>query len=323
MTQALEKKPTGRLSRADKMRMAQQQNAADYANQIPVLSEKVLEGELITSMDTRLIDKNPFQNRRRFSQESIIELADQILANGQQQPIGVRKVGSRYQIIFGERRWRACQLLPGKMIDVVIRDATDVDMAYNCYAENAGREKIHDYEKSCAIRMLLDMGREKDEIMERLVMKKQDYYKTLKFMSLPSGITEFLDDNPEALGRNEAVDIERIYSEFGSEVPDNFVEEVVSLLQQYINGKISSRSQIIKEIKEKFTTPKTRNREKVNQESALFYSDSRVGEMIDTPKELRMVFSKSEMPKDVLDELKGLISKFLANVDTEDGSTSG
>lgn len=311
-------KSTGRMSRADRMRLAQEQNAQEYANQIPVLKDEVLEGEVITRLDCRLIDKNPFQNRTRFDQASIVELAEQIRLNGQTQPIGVRKVGNRYQIIFGERRWRACLLLEEKLIDVVIRDVSDVDMAYQCYSENTARERIHDFERALSIKSLIDLGRPKEEVMERLGMKKQDYYKTLKFLSLPSGITKYLEQHPHALGRNEAADLERIYSEFGSDVPEDFVDETVRILDLYVQGKIGSRAQIIKDLRAKFIVPKTRNREKVNQERELFYSDSRVGTMVDTPKELRMTISKSELAKDVLDELKVVISEFLAEAEKKE-----
>lgn len=306
------KKTTGRLSRADKMRLAQEQNAIDYVSQIPVLKDEVLEGEFITRLDCRLIDRNPFQNRTKFDSESIQELADQIRLNGQAQPIGVRKSGNRYQIIFGERRWRACLLLESKQIDVVIRDVSDVDMAYQCYSENSGRKRIHDFEKALSIKSLLDLGRPKEEVMERLGIKKQDYYKTLKFLSLPSAITSYLEDHPHALGRNEAADLDRIYADFGSDVPENFVEETLKILGLYVEGKIGSRAQIINDIRAMFTVPKTRNRVKVNQESELFYSDNKVGLMVDTPKELRMTFSKSEIDKELLNELRTVIQDFLS-----------
>lgn len=306
------KKTTGRLSRADKMRLAQEQNAIDYASQIPVLKDEVLEGEFIARLDCRLIDRNPFQNRTNFNAESIQELADQIRLNGQAQPIGVRKSGNRYQIIFGERRWRACLLLESKQIDVVIRDVSDVDMAYQCYSENSGRKRIHDFEKALSIKSLLDLGRPKEEVMERLGIKKQDYYKTLKFLSLPSAITSYLEDHPHALGRNEAADLDRIYADFGSDVPENFVEETLKILGLYVEGKIGSRAQIINDIRAMFTVPKTRNRVKVNQESELFYSDNKVGLMVDTPKELRMTFSKSEIDKELLNELRTVIQDFLS-----------
>lgn len=317
------KKSSSRLSRADKMRLAQEQNAREYASQAPVLKDEVLDGELITKLDCRLIDKNPFQNRTRFDVAGIEELAEQIRLNGQTQPIGVRKAGNRYQIIFGERRWRACLLLDSKLIDVVVREVSDVDMAYQCYSENSGRERIHDYEKALSIKNLNDLGRPKEEIMERLGMKKQDYYKTLKFLSLPSDITSFLDHHPHALGRNEASDLDRIYADFGSDVPENFVEETIRVLGLYVSGEISSRSQIIKDLRAMFTVPKKRNREKVNQESALFYSESRVGVMVDTPKELRMTISKSELAKDLVDELKVVIEEFLTAAEKESKEQEG
>lgn len=303
-----------RLSKQDKMRMHQERNSAQYAQKSPALIEEVFEGEVILSIDCRLIDKNPYQNRTFFDALKINELAHQIKNNGQQQPIALRKFGNRYQIIFGERRWRACMQLPEKNVLAVVREVSDVELAYACYSENAAREKIHDFEKSISLEILQNMGRPKDEIMEKLGLKKQDYYKIIKFLSLPDPIRDFLGGNPHALGRNEAADIEKIYAEFGSEVPDEFSDTAIKLMTDYIGGKIGNRAQIVKEIRAKFTTPMKRNRDKVNKSFELFSGEVRVGELVHTPSEMRFSLNKSEVPQDRVDELQKLITDFLKEI---------
>ena len=87
-----------------------------------------------------LIEPNPFQPRMSFGEEALLELADSIRTFGLIQPITVRKKGSKYQIISGERRFRACTKAGMDMIPAYIRDANDQGMLEMAIVENIQRE---------------------------------------------------------------------------------------------------------------------------------------------------------------------------------------
>src|SRR4051794_33707808 len=81
-----------------------------------------------SELDVDLIEPNPEQPRTRFTEENLEELAQSIRTNGVVQPIVVRRVGSRYQIVAGERRWRASQKAELRRIPAVVREVTDEKM---------------------------------------------------------------------------------------------------------------------------------------------------------------------------------------------------
>src|SRR5258708_21511820 len=88
--------------------------------------EKPLPAEASTlEIDIDLIEPNPEQPRTRFAENSLEELAQSIRVNGIVQPIVVRKAGNRYQIVAGERRWRAAQRAELRRIPAVVKDVSD------------------------------------------------------------------------------------------------------------------------------------------------------------------------------------------------------
>jgi len=86
-----------------------------------------------------LIDPSPYQIRRGFNKESLQRLADDITTNGLLNPPLCRLVNDRYELMHGERRWRAVKLIPWNDIDVQVRDATDLEARRICTAENVHR----------------------------------------------------------------------------------------------------------------------------------------------------------------------------------------
>ncbi len=99
---------------------------------------------------------NAFQPRRSFSKEEISNLAESIKTNGVIQPIIVRKSGAEYEIITGERRWRAAQQAGLKQVPVVLREATDRDLAEWSLIENIQREDLNPLEEALALQRLAD-----------------------------------------------------------------------------------------------------------------------------------------------------------------------
>src|SRR5205085_2857400 len=100
------------------------------------------------------IDANPLQPRRTFQSERLNELAKSIQANGIVQPLVVRKVGDRYQLVAGERRWRAAKLAEITEVPVVVREVPDERLLEISLIENIQRENLNPVETALAFSRL-------------------------------------------------------------------------------------------------------------------------------------------------------------------------
>lgn len=127
-------------------------------------TDAMAEGEFIAVAEERLerlplgqLSRGRYQPRREIQPEALEELADSIRAQGVMQPIVVRPVGEqRYEIIAGERRWRAAQLAELDVIPAVIREVTDEVALALALIENIQRENLNAIEEAMALRRLID-----------------------------------------------------------------------------------------------------------------------------------------------------------------------
>lgn len=177
-----------------------------------------------TAIPLGRIAPNPWQPRRVFGEDEIRTLAESIAEVGLIQPIVVRRTvptrdsfqvgqgGSKsvptrdafYQIVAGERRWRAHQLLGHSEIKAVISDVADADMALMALAENLDREDLTDYETSKAIARVKSEFKSKTRLAEAIGIGRQDLYKFEAFFNLPKIVIDDLENAPGLLGRNAA-----------------------------------------------------------------------------------------------------------------------
>ena len=102
----------------------------------------------IKNIDISLISPNPYQPRRVFERVHLEELAQSIKELGVLQPIIVRKVGTGYELVAGERRLRACQMLDLKTIPAIIRNLSDKEIAEIAIIENLQREDLNYFEEA-------------------------------------------------------------------------------------------------------------------------------------------------------------------------------
>lgn len=127
-------------------------NAAD----MPVADAGPVDGRL-EDLPVEFLQRGKYQPRRDIQQEALQELADSIKAQGVMQPIVVRPVGDqRYEIIAGERRWRACQLAGLHTIPAVIRDVNDEAAIAMALIENIQREDLNPVEEAMSLKRLQD-----------------------------------------------------------------------------------------------------------------------------------------------------------------------
>ncbi len=122
--------------------------------------ESMIEPESVDelrNLDVDLIERGPWQPREHFDEESLQELADSIATQGVVQPIVVRpKVDGRYEIVAGERRWRASQKAGLSKIPVVVKNFNDQTAAAVSLIENIQRENLNPLEESTALKRLVD-----------------------------------------------------------------------------------------------------------------------------------------------------------------------
>ena len=137
-----------------------------------------------------MIDPNPFQPRMSFDQEALQELADSIRALGLIQPITVRRKGDgRYQIISGERRYRACVLCNMDTIPAYIHDATDQGMLEMAIVENIQRENLDPIEVALSFQRLMDECRlTQEQMADRVGKKRASVANQLRLLRLPAKV---------------------------------------------------------------------------------------------------------------------------------------
>ena len=152
------------------------------------------------------ISKSPFQPRKVFHEDEIRALADSIEEIGLLQPISVRTVaGGKYELVAGERRLRAHQLLGRKTIEALIVEVEDADAALLTLAENLKREDLTDYEIYLGLNQLPDeLKKNKQRLAKSLSLNREDMYKYLAFEKLPEVLLTDLNTQPQLLGRTAA-----------------------------------------------------------------------------------------------------------------------
>ena len=136
-----------------------------------------------------LIEPNPFQPRMSFDPEALQELADSIRTFGLIQPLTVRKKGSKYQIISGERRYRACIMAGMDMIPAYIRDANDQGMLEMAIVENIQRENLDPIEVAMSYQRLMEECRlTQEQMADRVGKKRASVANQLRLLKLPAKV---------------------------------------------------------------------------------------------------------------------------------------
>lgn len=149
---------------------------------------------------------NAFQPRRSFNKEEISSLAESIKTNGVIQPLIVRKSGSGYEIITGERRWRAAQEAGLQQVPIVLREATDRDLAEWSLIENIQREELNPVEEAEAYQRLLDTFHlSQEEIAKQVGKDRSTVTNALRLLKLPAKVRKALVEGTISAGHARAL----------------------------------------------------------------------------------------------------------------------
>jgi ParB family chromosome partitioning protein len=142
-----------------------------------------------TEIDISLIDPNPRQPREVFDEVALKELSDSIKEVGVLQPPVVRAVGNRFQLIMGERRFRASKLVGLTTIPVIIRQTPDNELLREALLENIHRSQLNPLEEGAAYQNLLnDFGYTHDELATKIGKSRPAISNALRLLNLPTSV---------------------------------------------------------------------------------------------------------------------------------------
>lgn len=163
---------------------------------------QIEEVEEVKELDLSDIRPNPYQPRKRFDDKSLRELSDSIKENGVFQPIIVRKSVNGYEIIAGERRYRASKLAKKKTIPAIVRKFDESQMMEVAVLENLQREDLTPLEEAQAYEMLQkNLGLTQEEVSKRMGKSRPYIANYLRLLTLPSKTKRLLQHGDLSMGQ--------------------------------------------------------------------------------------------------------------------------
>ncbi len=152
------------------------------------------------------IDPNPLQSRTVFQAERLQELAQSIKVNGVIQPLVVRSRGGRYQLVAGERRWRASRMIGLEKVPVVVQEISDEQLLEVTLIENIQREDLTPLEVARAFeRLAKDLGLSHEEIATRTGKERSTITNTLRLLRLPADVQQLVSEHRLSMGHARAI----------------------------------------------------------------------------------------------------------------------
>ena len=178
-----------------------------------MIPEKKTKAEMKEAQDKSLveikiseIDPNMGQPRKKFDEDELLELAESIKIHGVIQPIILTKRGKRYEIIAGERRWRASKLAGLVKIPAVIREYTDKEIMEVSLIENIQRQDLNPIEEALAFKNLIDEYKMKqDDLAERVSKSRSAITNALRLLKLDDKVKAMLAEGLISTGHARAL----------------------------------------------------------------------------------------------------------------------
>lgn len=158
-----------------------------------------------TEISVDVIDPNPDQPRRVFDAEQLQQLADSIRQHGVLQPVVVQQVGDRYQLVVGERRWRATQQAGLPTIPVVVADVDPSDRLELALIENVQRHDLNPIELAHAFSTLASGGKTQEEIGKRVSLDRSTVANHIRLLELPRELQNDVEVGRLSVGHAKAL----------------------------------------------------------------------------------------------------------------------
>jgi ParB family transcriptional regulator, chromosome partitioning protein len=187
--------------------------------------------EELREVDIDLIDPNPEQPRTIFSEEKLEELSQSIQENGLVQPILLRRKGDgRFQLIAGERRWRAAQRIGMQRVSAIVRDVEDEKLLEIALIENIQRQELNPIEEAVAYQRLMGvLGLTQEDVAKRVGKDRSSVANYVRLLKLPITVQKMLEEEQLSMGHARAL--------LGLEEQ----EEQAKLAQEVVDRKLSVR----------------------------------------------------------------------------------
>src|SRR5213594_1771614 len=171
-----------------------------------LLASEPTEAEALVDVAIDQIEVNPNQPRKVFDFTALDELAASIKASGVIQPIIVRRVGGAYQLIAGERRWRAARQAGLDRIPALVREASDAESLELALVENLLREDLNPMEEAEAYQQILgEFGWTQEQLAQRVGRDRSTIANSLRLLKLPVSIQDDLRANRLTMGHARAL----------------------------------------------------------------------------------------------------------------------
>ncbi len=163
-------------------------------------------GSTSIEIDIDLISPNPEQPRTHFAEQNLEELTQSIRANGVVQPIVVRQRGNRYEIVAGERRWRASQRAELRRIPAVVKEVSDDKMLELALVENIQRQELNPIEEAKAYSKLIEQLELTQEVVAERVGKSRTVVTTaIRLLRLPAEVLREIEQGRISAGHGRAL----------------------------------------------------------------------------------------------------------------------
>lgn len=152
------------------------------------------------------IRPNPYQPREHFDEEELAALAESVREVGILQPVLVRSVGDGYELIAGERRWRAARRVGLQQIPALVRDTDDASALEHALVENVHRADLNSIEEAAAYQQLIeDFGLTHEEVAARVGRSRATVSNTVRLLQLPPTVQRMVRDRALSMGHARAL----------------------------------------------------------------------------------------------------------------------
>lgn len=196
-----------------------------------LFEDNINESQGVQTIRLSEIEPNKNQPRRHFDEAAITALADSIRQHGLIQPILVRSTGTGYQIVAGERRWRACRMLGMSEISAIIKDFSDSETAQIALIENIQREDLNPIEEAAAYKELMDKYEMTQEALSKAVGKSRPAIaNAVRLLNMPEKVQELVKKGELSAGQAKAI--------AAAETDD----EMIYLAEKAANGQLTVRA---------------------------------------------------------------------------------
>ncbi len=265
--------------------------------EVPPITEEEIKNE--QTIKLRLIEPNRNQPRKDFNEEGLQELAESIRVHGIVQPLIVTKRGDHYQIVAGERRWRAAKIAGLRELPAIVKDYSDKEIDEISLIENIQRQDLNPIEEAGAFKQLMDeYGLTQEALSERVAKSRTAITNSLRLLRLPEAVQELLKNSDISTGHAKVL--------LGLDTPEKQAEAAKIVAEQ--NLSVRETEKLVKSFDKVPSAPKKRD---LGSSLAYEESENRLKELLKARVRIRRKKENTgriEIEYFSLDELERILS---------------